>query len=477
MKPPTSGYLKDYPFPNIVLDLKRDAKTGILEIKNGPICKKIYVKNGDMIFATSNQEEDHLGEILLKAKKISLDQFYQSIDGAKKTGKLQGTILVELGYLKPEDLIWAVTHQVEEIIMSLFRWGDSEFEFIEGPLPSEDVITLKLSPANIIYRGIKRINNFTFIKKVCPPMDAILYYSADPINLFQDIKLDEKDRDILSLIDGKRKVQDVLSASPLDNFQTLKTLYALVSTRIIEIKEKAQMEEDRIGEEILKEPERELDSAFLEKVDKLYNRLLTTDYYGILDITKWSSPDEIKRFYFKKAKEFHPDRHFNLTSETLKNKLNTIFSDLTKAYKTLSDPKARREYEQSSSSKATPEKRPSEMARSKFKEGKNALRGKLYAEAAELFGQAVYLDSSVADYHFSFGLALMKEKKLREAEEAVKMAIELKPSNANYIAELGHIYLELGFNTRAKATFEKALKLDPSNERIAEGLRKIPNHS
>jgi len=478
MEPLISGRLRNYLFSNILLDLQRSEKTGILELKNGPICKKIYIKNGDMIFAMSNQEEDHLGEILLKAKKIGIDQFYQSIDGAKKTGKLQGTILVELGYLKPKDLIWAVTHQVEEIIMSLFRWEDSEFEFIEGPLPSEEVITLKLSTANIIYRGIKRINNFTFIKKVCPPMDAILYYSADPIDLFQDIKLDERDRDIFSLIDGKRKMQDILSASPLDNFQTMKILYALVSTRIIEIKEKAQTIEDRIGEEILKEPDGDLDSAFVEKVNKLYNRLSSPDYHALLGITKWSSPDEIKRSYFKKAKEFHPDRHFNITSETLKNKLNAIFSHLTKAYKTLSNPKARSDYEQSSSfNAATSKESPSEMARSKFKEGKKALGRKLYAEAAELFGQAVYLDSSVADYHFSFGMALMKEKKLREAEEAVNKAIKLNPSNANYTAELGNIYLELGFNARAKATFEKALKLDPSNERVAEGLKNIPNHS
>ena len=66
---------------------------------------------------------------------------------------------------------------------------------------------------------------------------------------------------------------------------------------------------------------------------------------------------------------------------------------------------------------------------------------------------------------------------MREAEEAINKAINLNPSNANYTAELGNIYLELGFNARAKATFEKALKLDPSNERVAEGLKNIPNHS
>jgi curved DNA-binding protein CbpA len=463
------GNLKHFPLSDIFLGLQRSEKTGILEMKNGPILKKIYIKNGDMIFAASNQEEDRLGEVLVKAGKLTLEQYYQSIESMKKTGKRQGAVLVELGYLKPKDLIWAVTHQVEEIILSLFQWEAGEFEFKEVVLPSEEVITLKLSAANLIYRGIKKIDNFTYLKDGFFPMDAILGYSADPMDLFQDIRLEEQDKEILFLIDGSRNVQDILSLSPLDNLQTMKMLYALMNARLIEIKEKGQVREDTISEEVLKEPEGELDSAFIENVEELYNRLSSIDYYTILGITKWSTPDEIKKAYFKKAKEFHPDKHFSLMSETLKNKLNALFSHLTMAYKTLSHPQMKMEYDQNP---ASIESRTSEIAKVRFEEGKKAFWDKLYAEAAELFGQAAYLDSSVASYHFYFGMALAKEKKFREAQEAINNALKLEPLNANYMAELGHICLALGFNSRAKAAFEKAIQLDPSNKRAAEGLQK-----
>ena len=68
-------------------------------------------------------------------------------------------MLVRLGYLKPQELVWAVRRQVEEIILSLFGFegSSSEVEFKEEPLPSDEVITLKLSAANLIYRGIKRL--------------------------------------------------------------------------------------------------------------------------------------------------------------------------------------------------------------------------------------------------------------------------------------------------------------------------------
>ncbi len=167
-----------------------------------------------------------------------------------------------------------------------------------------------------------------------------------------------------------------------------------------------------------------------------------------------------------------------MSSETLKNKLNIIFSHINDAYKILSDPKMRREYDFSLSIR--PAKIGSnnvEIARAKFKEGKEAFRKKVYKEAAELFGQAVYLDSSVADYHFHFGLGLIKEKNWPEAERAISNALKIAPFNADYMAELGYIYLQLGFKLRAKNTFEKAIKSDPSNERAAEGLQKVRNLS
>lgn len=470
-----SGLLKHYLLPDILLDLQRSEKDGILEIKYGSISKRIYIKNGDMVFATSNREEDRMGEILLRAGKISVDQHYQSVDIMKKTGKRQGTVLVELGYLKPENLIWAVRHQVEEIILSLFQWEDGEFVFIEGPLLSEEVITLKLSAANLIYRGIKKINNLTRIKNATPPMDVILYYSTDPMNLFQDINLDNTDKDILSMIDGKRNIKEIISISPLDNFSTIKTLYALLNTRIIELKEKELTEEETL-EEITKEHKREIDPAFINKVEDFYKRCGVTDYYSILGVEKWSTQDKIKKAYYKVAKKFHPDIHFLMSSETLKNKLNIIFSHITDAYKTLSDSKMRREYDFSLSIRpAKIESNNVEIARAKFKEGKEAFRKKVYKEAAELFGQAVYLDSSVADYHFHFGLGLIKEKNWPEAERAISNALKIAPFNADYMAELGYIYLQLGFKLRAKNTFEKAIKSEPSNERAAEGLQKVRN--
>jgi len=466
------GELQHFPLADILLDLQRSEKSGILEISTDSIIKRIYVKNGDMVYAISNKEEDRFIEILLHTNKITIDQYYQVLDISKKKETSHGAVLVELGLLKPEDFTLAVREQVEQIIRDLFQWESGKFAFLEEAVVSDKLIHMKLSAANLIYRGIKSIKNIASLTRAMPASDTVLCFSDDPLNLFQDIGFDKTDKEILSLIDGKRSIHDIISGSPLDNVQTIKIISALIQTRMIDTKKK-DFSETLVREEILKEQEPQVDSDFIAKLEDLSRDLDHTDYYRLLGVQKTATMDRIKKAYYKAAKEFHPDKHLQLPSDNLKTKLDTLFSHFNKIYKILSDPRERKKYDVSLSVKpARLQSSNAELARTKFLQGEQAFRSGAYTEAKELFGQAMYLDSSVAAYYFGMGLVFEKEKNFSEAGKAIGQAVRLDPFNPDYLAELGYVYLSLGFSLRAKSTFEKVLKLDPSNRRAAEGLQK-----
>ena len=480
-----SGFLKHYRFADILLDLKSSEKSGVLHLRAGAVVKKIYIRNGDMVFADSNKKEDHFLEILLSSGKITADQYYQVIDLSGKKTKSHVAALVELKILKPEDLVWAVKHQVEEIILDVFQWEDAEFSFLEGSLISENIVALKLGAANLVYRGIKGMKNVALVERAMPPAETVLRYSTNPLDLFQEMDLDKQDKDVLFLVDGSRSIGEILSLSRSDRFQTMKALYALTCARVIDLREETSPE-DRIHEQILKEPISKGDADFLERVGDLSKRLGSADYYSILGVEYSATTDTIKKAYYKLAKEFHPDKHLLLSSETLKNDLNSIFSNLTSIYKVLCDPGKRMGYDQTLTVRHADPKREHagskiktdnvKLARTRFLSGESAFRKGAYADSKELFGQAVYLDKAVPAYHFHLGLALMNLKDFREAGNALSAALKLAPSNADCLAELGHVYIELGFKLRAKSSFEKAIQIDPRNKRADDGLRMLRPH-
>lgn len=463
---PVAGDLGIYRLWDLLIGLRRAQKTGILEITSGEIKKSIYIRSGEPVFARSNIEDERLGEFLLKKGLITLDAYHHSVELMKKTGKRQGAVLVEAGYLKAEDLPKVVMAQIEEIIKNTFKLLKGTFEFKEGPLPTNEIITLRLSLANLIFRGIKGINSFQFIRSELDNLDARPVPSRDPYHLFQEISLDDNERRILFLVDGKNRINDIIKKSGLNHFETLKILYGLLSTRIIELKKDEVSEEEGISvEEILKESG--VTQEFLREVEELYKRCDLMSHYEILGVTDQTDERELKRIYYRLVKKFHPDRYYRIGHDELKDKLSKIFARINHAYTVLSDKIKKREYDDQLSKTL----HTADTATEKFEKGFEFYMKKDYNNAATFFGQAVYLDSLKPKYHFYYGLALKETGRYKEAEKAFLKAIELWPQNADYVAELGYLYLGLEMKLRAKRTFEKALSIDPENRKAREGLK------
>ena len=68
------------------------------------------------------------------------------------------------------------------------------------------------------------------------------------------------------------------------------------------------------------------------------------DYYGVLGIEKTVGDSEIRKAYFKKSKEYHPDRHAN-DSDEVKEEFSKKFKFAKEAYEILSDIDKRKMYD------------------------------------------------------------------------------------------------------------------------------------
>ncbi len=345
------GELKDFSLAYALLRLQRSTRTGLLRIKSGSSVVEVFIKNGDIIYASSNKEEDRLGDLLLKEEKITFEQYNLANSLYKKRGDRLGRIFVELGYLTPKEVFKAVSHHIEEILLNLLGIDEGSYEFEEGVLPSKELITLHLSASNIIYRGIKRLENVMLVRKVCPLPDAVLDFSSKPLNVFQDIKLDDQDKIIFSYINGAYKLKTILTLSPTYDFDTLKTVCALSTIGLITVKREGEAPAAITAERLLKEPE-EVSEEFAEYIEEKLDKCDNLGYYEILGVDDKASVEDIRKAYYDQSEKFHPDRHFSLPAHDLKGKLIKIFQYIANAYETLSDTEKREQYNNNPSIKA-----------------------------------------------------------------------------------------------------------------------------
>ena len=489
-----TGDVKGMTVPWLFQSLRVNKKTGTTIFENAPAIKKVYFKNGDIIFAASNLDNERLGESLLRAGKITKAHYDTSVELLKKTNKKQGAILVELGFITPADLVGGVKHQVKEILQSLFTWDLGQYRFDGGPLPVADIIPLQMSSGNVILEGVRGLD-WKIVRKILPPASAVLRPATDPSVIFQGADLSPDQRSVLALVDGKRSIEELCALSGIGDFNCMTAIFILLALRMAEqgaIKTEKEMafarEAVRAAVSVEKDKQEKpavvVAAASREMIEKAFAEMPHQDHYHLLGVPQTVAEQEIKKAYFHLAKLYHPDRHFDPEMSGMKDKLDTLFARINEAYQTLSDQTKRNKYDLAQQKKKLEfeEKHPEEYvenyeekakrAEVQFDNGMKDFKTSNYWGAVEAFTWATRLDPMKAIYFYYHGLSLERIPRRRhEAEESLKKALELDPFKADYHFALGSLYLKSDLKAKALPLFNNALQLDPNSYEFREAIK------
>lgn len=228
------GNLRTVSLPDIFQLIFSTKKTGVLIVSKGDSRKDIYFRGGFTIYATSTEEKDLFGNLLLKMGRISKADLDKVLT-EKKDGKKIGAALVEMRLFTREEIIDCLRMQIEEIIYGLFGWKDGEFSFIEGKAPPPETIQTELNPMNIIMEGTRRIDEWVELQKILPPDEAVLELEKNPLLNSDHIKLSRNDIIVMACIGSGKKMGDILRESLLDQFLTSKSLANLLNQGLVKI--------------------------------------------------------------------------------------------------------------------------------------------------------------------------------------------------------------------------------------------------
>jgi hypothetical protein len=241
------GQLAELPLPEILQHLRTSKSTGILSLVSGGARKALYLKEGRVVFASSNLPNDRLGEILLHEGKITVEEYESSIKAISK-GKRQGKVLVEMGALSPKDLWEGVQFQVKEIVYSIFQWENGQFHFEESSLPEKERITVDLDIVDLILAGIRRVDASGPIQAHFPEGDSLLERVPGVT-----AALEPYESHVLNLVDGERSILEISRESEIGDNETMKVLYVLIWTGLVRLKGKKvyALDQDFVPEDTL----------------------------------------------------------------------------------------------------------------------------------------------------------------------------------------------------------------------------------
>lgn len=216
--------------PDVLNLLNIQKRTGVLVVKYDDVEKRIYMKEGEIVFASSSLKEDRLGESLVRKGKLTIAQLEEASKEMHR-GKKLGKILVEKKWLTPKEIFYGVRTQVQEIVFSLFPLEKGYFYFLDGVVDQENIVRFSMSTQMLIMEGIRMADELGTYRRMYP-LRWYLVKKRDVENL-----ADEMEKRLLKEIGDGIRIEELLLKTGLSEYELLKTIHQMKEKGIVEVSE------------------------------------------------------------------------------------------------------------------------------------------------------------------------------------------------------------------------------------------------
>ncbi len=162
-------------FAALLYGLGQERFDGVISVDLGTCYKRLYMRQGELVFAASTLMDDRLGEVIYRAGLISLEQLTDAAVQVSRTTKF-GRVLLDNGVFSTAQLWSALKLQVLNIFQSLFLNENLYVQIDAGLETSSTMVKMDVATKQLIddcqsyaemikvFRG--RLNTSSKIQKV-----------------------------------------------------------------------------------------------------------------------------------------------------------------------------------------------------------------------------------------------------------------------------------------------------------------------
>jgi len=457
--------------------------TGKLQLVFGRFEKQLFFDGGQLVFATSSDRQDSLGDMMLRAGALTEGQFEEA-SLLVKTGQRFGSAIAEMGvYGVPEVITW-VQRQLIQITESVLDHPAGRYYFfgsLERNVVPEIVIPLPLG--KLLLEAVHKANDLP-LDHLAEDADLRVDFSPDPLLLFQAVELEESERHLLGLISPSMTAKDIISRSGLSKAQASRALYALMLLGfVVGVPSNEGMEREPAvpipppAPKVAHSDRLEDKKRFEEEIRRFLEVAEKGTYYDLFGITANSLPAEVQQSFHQLAQKFHPDRHMG-QGECI-GLLQDLSRRLTTAYQTLMDEEKRSSYDKqlAATGALTPVQNKTESQEGVdecFTRAKQSLRANDMPGSILWLRKCVAMAPAVAKYHAILARSLAELPQYhQEAIQQFERAIELDTWNTSVYFQFAELCEVMRLPSNAIGLYRKILEIDPEHSKARERVRDV----
>lgn len=332
-----SGSLADRSLRDFLVDAALNESTGLLTVIEPDGVKRFgfWMGGGPVGWRREpNREEETLGGLLLRARKIDRERLEQALGRMRETRVRLGSVLVEMGVIKAAQLGVVLRKQAEFILQLIFRSDEGVWAFHPCDGFPERFMIKPVNVPEVLFRAMvahsKNINSERIYAGLRPSLNKHLQIRGSAEALLESFEWTKNEKRFHTMLKSGPRLRRVFSVTPLTKAETLGSLWALNDLGFIQF-----------GDDTKREDRSRMLRRISGPIHARAKLVATANEFDVLRISWICSGKEVEAAYTKWSARFSRDRFPDLPDE-LDQALAEIGRATTRAYEQIKDADQRR---------------------------------------------------------------------------------------------------------------------------------------
>jgi hypothetical protein len=216
-----------------MLSAQADKRTGVFEVEAEGVQTLAYFAKGALVFAQGGAPSDTLGRVLVREGKLTTEQYTAVIErmasqSSQSEPKRFGEMVVELRFLKPEQVHEALAAQVRQKAVACLLAEDPEWSFQEGAEPPAGAVHFPSSVEPLALAATKLFEQDRIGRTIDLARESYPRLVSDAAATGQAFKLTGAEQRFVGRIDGATPVRQLASSGRPGSVDGAAILAALV---------------------------------------------------------------------------------------------------------------------------------------------------------------------------------------------------------------------------------------------------------
>jgi CheY-like chemotaxis protein len=244
------GQTSVLPLPHLLRELAATGRTGLLRLEHEARRTFLFLRRGRIVLVTHDQPAEYLRQSTEDLQTVPPADLDRARSEQNASGKPIFATLTEAGRFPADRLLRALYQHGKQALLAAIEAGPAGFEWIDAQqLPGYvEAFGQPLSLEQVQLERLRAVDDWAQVELHVNSLDLVFARAEDFGAALAAFELTEHERRVLTLVDDRNSVRQIIERSGVTPFEAFHCLFRLAQVGLVRKRERGAAAQEVSGE-------------------------------------------------------------------------------------------------------------------------------------------------------------------------------------------------------------------------------------